>query len=278
MSIRVCGFLQNKDGISNGFLEQILNSMARIVDYIVVFDDASTEDVRPLYLKFDATVLYGRKPAFARELFNKAQLLKVALQQQPDFFVWADSDTVLGRYWESRERAEQVMLNMAQQQIDLLHLHNLNTWRSPWWYRVDQSFDDLWHGSIWKNSGELFYQPVAKLHQKQYPQFWRDPERPIIASKFDQPDGQLLHFGFASDIEIARKYFTYREHGQTGWALDRLVDESTLELKPALKEWFPEWLLPALGEPGAMPTPYFSPAQMAKFQSFEEWLFSSALR
>src|SRR3990167_476586 len=152
MSLRVCGFIQKRDGFSNGFLEQILNSMARVVDYICVFDDASTEDVRPLYLKFDATVVYGRKPAFQRELFNKAELLKVALQQQPDFFLWGDSDTVFGRHFESRERTEKIMVNMAAQQIDLLHLHNSNLWRSNFWHRVDQSFDDLWHGCIWRNS------------------------------------------------------------------------------------------------------------------------------
>lgn len=270
--MKVVGFLVNRDNVKNNYLSNCLNSLARIVDSIAIFDDASTEDVRPLYQSFDASVIYGRKPAFQRELFSKQDLLKVAMREQPDFLIWIDGDAVLGRHFESRERTEKVLTNMAAQQIDLLHLHNCNHWRSPWWFRVDQKFNDLDHGVIWKNSGEMFYSPVAKLHQKQYPQFWRDQDRPIVASKFEPLDGQLLHFGFARDEEIARKYFTYREHGQTGWALDRLVDESTLDLKPALKEWFPEWLLPALGEPGEAPVPFFTPEQMGAMASFEEWM------
>lgn len=272
--MRIAGVLQNYNNLANGFLRQALNSLGRVCDVVCVYDDGSTEDVRPLYLEYDCVVLFGQVNSFKYELAHKQQLLKIVLMEQPDFCCWHDTDAVLGRHFESRERTEKVLLNMATQQIDLLHNHNLNLWRSPWWYRVDQSFDGLDHGVWWRNSGEMFYSPIAKLHQKQYPQFWRDPKRPIIASKFDQPDGQLLHFGFASEIEIARKYFTYRQHGQTGWALDRLVDESTLELKPALKEWFPEWLLSTLGEPGAAPVPYFSPVQMAEFKGFEEWLGS----
>ena len=41
---------------------------------------------------------------------------------------------------------------------------------------------------------------------------------------------------------------------------------------PAQKEWFPQWLLPQIGEPGEKPAPIFSPAQMNTFTSFEEWL------
>ncbi len=268
----VIGFLVNRDNVSNSYLSNCLNSLARTVDSIVIYDDASTEDVRPLYLSVDATVIYGRHPAFQRELFSKQALLKVALQQQPDFLIWIDGDAVLGRHFESRERTEKILTNMVAQQIDLLHLHNLNLFRSNFWYRVDQKFNDLDHGVIWKNSGEMHYRPIARLHQKQYPQFYRDVDRPIVASKFEQPDGQLLHFGFASEIEIARKYFTYRAHGQTGWALDRLVDESTLDLKPARKDWFPEWLLPALGEPGGAPVPFFTPESMRTFSGFDEWL------
>ena len=269
--MRLIGFACNFNNAENGFLDKCLRSMACLADHICVFDDASTENVKPIYAKYDCTVIFGRHNNFKLELEHKQSLLKVALREQPDWLAWWDTDACAGRFWESRERAELTLENAAKQQIDLLHLHNLNFWKSPWHYRVDQSFDGLDHGVYWRNTGELHYRPLAKLHQKQYPQFWHDVDRPIVASKFDQPDGQLLHFGFASEIEIARKYFAYREHGQTGWALDRLVDESTLDLKPAMKEWFPEWLLPSLGEPGAAPVPFFSPEQMSKFKDFAQW-------
>jgi hypothetical protein len=51
-------------------------------------------------------------------------------------------------------------------------------------------------------------------------------------------DIQIIHYGFATDEAIIRKFHTYKEHGQTGWALERLVDERTLAVRRIKPEWF----------------------------------------
>jgi len=269
--MRIVGFLQNFQGANNGYLRQCLRSMSACTDHIVVYDDASTEDVRPIYEEFGCTVIYGLRNEFHRELYHKQQLLYVALTYKPTWILWFDSDAILGRQFETRESTEATLNSCDEQGIVLLHLHNLNLWRSNRSYRVDNSFNDLWHGVWWRNTGELHYVPVARLHQKQYPQFWLDHDAPVINSKFPGETGKLIHLGFSTDEDIAAKYFKYRENGQTGWALDRLVTEDDkLDLQVVPDEWFPQWYL---DEHAAVPYPgpRFTPEDMAKHGSLQEW-------
>jgi len=245
--------------------------MSLCTDVIVVYDDASTEPVRPIYEEFSCSVIYGLRNEFHRELYHKQQLLYVALTYKPDWILWFDSDAILGRQFETRARTEEVLNGCDAQGILLLHLHNLNLWRSNRSYRMDNAFNDLWHGVWWRNTKELHYDPVARLHQKQYPQFWLDHDRAVVNSKYPNDAGKLLHFGFATDDEIAKKYFKYRENGQTGWALDRLVTEDEkLDLKVASDEWFPEWYLKecdSVGYPGAA----FSAEEMLRYVDYAQW-------
>jgi len=269
--VTLIGFLQSFNNVENGFLRRALRSMANLVDQIVVYDDCSTEDVWPLYKEFDCIVIPGRTNSFSREIFHKQELLTWALRYRPDWILWYDTDACLGKSWETREATESFLTQADEQGAQLIALHNLNLWRSNWWYRTDEKFNDLWHMVWWKNSGELHYRPTAGLHQQQFPHFFEDEQKAATSVNFDQPSGQLLHFGFAHEREVMRKYFTYRENGQTGWALERLVNERELVVEPAMSEWFPDWLLEEMGGPEAGPTPKLTPEEMAEYESFEAW-------
>ena len=266
--MRIVGFLCNFNGVENGFLETCLTSMSNITDEIVVYDDASTEDTKSVYERFGCIVLYGAKNEFKKELFHKQELLTIALRLSPDWIVWFDSDAILGRNWSSREGTEENLQQCEEQGIELLHLHNVNLWRSLHWYRTDNSFNDLWHGVFWKNTKELHYTPIGKLHQKQYPYFHRDDSQ-TVTSKFPNEEGKLIHLGFSRDEEIAKKYFTYRDNGQTGWALDRLVNESKMTLVDVPESWYPEWFPVQTKE--APPEKLFTPENMSKYENYEEW-------
>ena len=269
----IVGFLQNYNNVENGFLTQCLYSMRRICDEVVVYDDGSTENVRDVYKDFGCITLNSPHNEFSRELYHKHELLSIAMRMSPDWICWFDTDAILGRHWEDRGRTEESLMQTEEQGIALLHLHNLNLWRSDTYYRIDNSFNDLWHGVFWKNTGQLHYRPIGKLHQKQYPHFYHDDEIQTVTSQFPEDSGKLLHFGFASDDEIAKKYFAYRDQGQHGWALDRLVTEKTeCDLVEAKEEWFPEWYL----NEGQMdvrqkPVPIFDPEEMGEYGSYGEW-------
>jgi len=125
----------------------------------------------------------------------------------------------------------------------------------------------------------LHYRPVAKLHQKQYPFPLHEPPKewgeyhygPDI--QVDDANGPLLHFGFSTEEDIAQKYFRYREAGQTGFALDRLVDEAGLTTEVVPNEYYPKWLELERGE---APEPYFTVEDMNGFKDIEEWRGSRA--
>ena len=284
--MKIVGFLQNYNNVKNGFLSACLMSMRQVCDEIVVYDDASEEPVRKLYDDFGCVVLYGRKNEFWKELYHKQELLAIALRMAPEWICWFDTDAMLGRHWEDRDRARETLEQCDKQGVVLLHLHNLNLWRNETFYRTDESFNDLWHGVFWKNTGQLYYTPVGKLHQKQFPHFYHDQSQQTITSRFPNEDGKLLHFGFATDEEIASKYFKYRANGQSGWALDRLVMEGPREVEgtdwqdedrkliATEATWFPEWWMGDQDDyfDGAKePPPIFDPKEMAKIESFEDW-------
>ncbi len=266
--MKVVGFVQNYNNVSNGFLEMSLLSLSKTCDKIYVYDSASTEDTRELYKKFECIVIYAVENKFWKELYHKQELLSITLRDNPDWICWIDSDAILGKHWECYDRTRKSLAYCDDNGICLLHLHNLNLWRSDSYYRVDQKFNDLWHGVFWKNTGELHYTPTGKLHQKQYPRFFHDPNIEVTASNFDSEDGKLIHFGFARDEEVATKYFRYRSLGQTGWALDRLVDESNLDLRKADQSWFPTWYKSQITD---KPNQLFSPSEMSGSPSYEEW-------
>ena len=46
---------------------------------------------------------------------------------------------------------------------------------------------------------------------------------------------------FSDDKKLIDKYKNYESLGQSGWALDRLVDESTLEVEEVPEYIYPEW-------------------------------------
>ena len=269
--MRIVGFVQSHNNVVNGYLRRCLRSLRAICDEIVIYDDASFEDVWSLYREFGCIVVPGREQAFARELYHKEELLTWALRFRPDWICWTDTDACLGRAWSTRPAAESFLSQADAQGAHLVMLHNLNLWRSHWWYRTDEKFNDLWHGVFWRNTGELHYQPRTGLHQQQFPLFWHDGQRPTVSVRFDRPEGQLLHFGFAREEEIVRKYFTYRQAGQTGWALERLVDERKLCLESASSVWYPEWLLEEIGAPEGSPAPKLTPGSMARVPDFKTW-------
>lgn len=284
--MHITAFLQTRNNVDNGYLERCLTSMSLVADEICLYDDASDQDVWPIYKRFNCTVVRGHRQAFHRELYHKAQLLQTAVRYRPDWIVWFDTDAVLGKLWEDRNVANQILESAAGQGFVRLFLHNANLWRSNWWHRTDCSFYALWHCVFFKNTGELHYRPVPMLHQAQFPRAWRDERKNALVdnaqTQFDEVHGQLLHFGFSTEEEIARKWYTYRAQGQTGGRLDRLVTETGMvnpytgkhedfKLERVEEDWIPEWLRPQLGEPTEAPTPTLTPELFAKYADFNEW-------
>jgi len=102
------------------------------------------------------------------------------------------------------------------------------------YYRIDNSYHALSHGvcALWRNNGKLEFKKIDGLHKPQFPNG--------ITKTTKIPFG-IIHRGFATDYQIMTKYDVYKAHGQNGWALDRLLDESTLEVLKIDKNVLPTW-------------------------------------
>ena len=259
--MNIIGFLQNFNGVENGDLRRCIESMRMVSDEIYVYDDASTEDVWPIYQDFDCIVVRGAKNEFNMEIHHKDLLLRKLLGDHPrcDWICWFDSDAVLGDFFSDRERVNDALSEVKKNDLVQVYLHNLNLWRSENYYRIDLEYNDLWHCVFWMNTGQLHYNPTGGLHQKQFPVPYKRTDATqdirVGAIRFQEDNQQLLHYGFADEERILRKYFTYKAHGQIGYPLDRLVTEKKrawsdghatqgMDLEPAKPEWFPEFCRP----------------------------------
>jgi glycosyltransferase involved in cell wall biosynthesis len=233
MRYKIVCIVQIYNELRKGNLERFVKYVTPLVDELVVYDDASTDGSYEYMLDHASHVIRGTRNDFANEISHKQALLEYALKLVPDFILWLDADEVLTRNAETR--LQELCAYCVENGIDGMSLHELNLWRSYSWRRVDNAYDDGWFVRLWRvTRGMSFTQAAPGLHQAHYP--------PSIQKIERATDVQVIHYGFASERWLAYKYLTYKTHGQSGWALDRLLDETTLKLEKVPPEVFPEGL------------------------------------
>lgn len=215
--------------VENGNLERCLSSLSKYCDKIVVYDDASTDSPHAIYDKYDCYVIQGSVNNFRNELESKQVVLDRCIN-----FIGAD--------WILRMDADEVVEVAGEKEIRNLceyptnytscAFHITNLWRSEKFYRLDSSYNDVVFNRLWKvpQNKVLRFDVKPGLHQTNYPIGATDNE---AMATFE-----ILHYGFASDKAILDKYKMYKSHGQTGWALDRLIDERGIRVGESKQEWF----------------------------------------
>ena len=120
-------------------------------------------------------------------------------------------------------------------EIDGINLGHYNLWRSDLYYRVDSDYDWLHnHGvtAFWRNNGNLSFPKRKGLHSQQFPDG---------ISSIARLNGSLIHKGFSTDNQIITRYKNYKDRGQNGWDLDRLIDENNLKTHRLENEKIPSW-------------------------------------
>jgi len=224
MSYKIALFLQVFNEVNSGHLKRFLDWNTSLADYLCAFDDASTDGTYEA-LKGTADVMVrARFNSFGREVVNRQSLLEASQATIPDidYFLWLDSDEVM--YW-SRSELESRIEAMRREGHDALRVPLLNLWRSERAVRVDSSFDLATHPRLWENSSNLKFDYQLGLHKQVHPYGLRSVSDSDLA---------IVHYGFAHDQLILSKFRMYEAHGQKGWPLNRLMDESKLSLKDIL--------------------------------------------
>ena len=235
---KVVGFSQLHNELELGNLENWFKCL-EICDEIYIFDQASTDGSKEFYKKFDNVhVIESEKNRFEEELVCKQELLEKLLEEQPDtdWIFWMDGDTLLDNRLLNRETLENVLFQLDDSRIESAFLGHYNLWRSDTWHRVDDEYDHFMKAgrmAFWKNTGRLQFPQEQGLHKSQHPGGIRNAARLPF---------NLIHKGFATDEQILKKYENYKSRGQEGWALDRLLNESTLTVQPVPLEEIPNFL------------------------------------
>lgn len=235
---KIIGFTQLRNELSKGNLQNWFEQM-KVCDYIYIFDQNSDDGSKEYYKQFKNTVVIeSATNRFYEELICKGELLNKLLKDHKDvdWILWLDGDLLLdGRLLKNNgEELHRLCAYAEANNADACFFDHYNLWRSDIYYRVDDSYHSL-NGNwcpLWKNNGNLYFNNVVGLHNKQYP----DGLNKGLRTPFS-----VIHRGFATDYQITTKYDVYKANGQNGWALDRLLNENGLEVEKLNIEMLPEW-------------------------------------
>lgn len=239
--MKIIGFSQLRNEIKKGNLENWFKCMLPICDFIYIFDQNSTDGSLEYYKKFNnVIVIESDTNRFNEEMICKSELLEMIKIDHPDtdFIQWLDGDELLdGRLVNNngklfREMCEELLKDGYH---GYLYGHK-NLWRSDIYERIDDHYDWLDINGLcklWKFNPNIKFKTMVGLHSAQY--------YPITITNIKRLGYSLIHRGFATDLQIISKYEIYKSFGQTGWKLDRLFNESTLNVKRIDDVLLPDW-------------------------------------
>ena len=237
--MKIIGFTQLRNELSKGNLVNWLRQMFEICEYVYIYDQNSDDGSKEVYKNYpNLVVVESKTNDFKNEIICKGILLDKLLIEQPDtdFILWLDGDSLLDRNLtdNKNELLNMICEHAIKNEIDGILFEHYNLWRSDIHYRIDNRYHDLSHGvcALWRNNGELVFENINGLHQPQYPKGIK---------KLSKINFGIIHRGFATDYQIMTKYDVYKDNGQNGWALDRLLDENTLDVMTIDKNVLPTW-------------------------------------
>lgn len=221
MPTSIALFAQIYNEVSTGHLQRFLNWNIDLVDYLCVFDDGSDDGTLEL-LKGTADILVQRDfNSFRDEQLSRARLLQEIHRVLPDckFLLWLDADEVL---YCSRAEIDELVDSMDAEGLGGLRLPHLNLWRSNHVVRLDGGYAGMRPVRLWRNSERLTFSAHSGLHQTMHPR--------KLGKIGSVTTPSVVHYGFASDDILIKKYQHYKNNHQEGWPLHRLIDESGLQL------------------------------------------------
>ena len=236
--MKIIGFTQLRNELSKGNLDNWFKQMS-VCDYIYIFDQDSDDGSKEYYKKHsNCVVIESPTNRFNEELICKQELLDKLLSEHPDvdWILWLDGDLLLdGRLLseDGKELKELCRLGSLHN-IDGYMFNHYNLWRSDIYYRIDDAYHSL-NGNwcaLWRNNGNLQFINQSGLHLRQYPNG---------IHRINPTPYAVVHRGFATDYQIMTKYDVYKENGQEGWKLERLLNEHELEVVRLEDELLPNW-------------------------------------
>ncbi len=224
--MKLAAILMAYNELEKGNLIHCLDSLSRYCDDIIVYDDASNDGSIDVYNQYGCYVIQGSSNDFKNELEHKQQQLEFCKKIGSDWIFRIDADEILDERGASGGLRD-LLINTDKPSFAF---HTINLWRSPCFYRLDNSYNSVVFNRLWRCTPNLHFNIKEGLHLTNYPVGATDNE--------GFTEFEILHYGFASNEAILDKHHMYKTHGQSGWALNRLIDEGTLRVARSKSEWF----------------------------------------
>lgn len=227
-AIKLVGFVKCFNEGKTGNLERCLKHLSKFCDDIVFCDDSSSDNSIEIAKKYTKNIIV-MPDEFKKELYHKQKLLELSLSLNPDWIVSLDPDEIFDR--EGELSGIRKLCNYGNKHnIDSFSFLYHNLWKDTKTFRTDELWLKNWQPKLWKNTGKLKFDVKDGLHLRQYP----------LGLKMDRrTDIKIIHYGFATETAVNKKYNNYKSHGQTGNSLSRIKDEKTLKVKKFENDWFP---------------------------------------
>lgn len=173
--MKIAGFLKVRNEIiREGNLYRVLANLEQFCDGGILCDDASTDGTREALDAFVAThanwallKIEASQQSFENERAVKQLMLR---QLEPmgiawDWIYWADGDEELDRPTEFRAWVESIHTNG----LPGYRFHYTQLWRSKYWARVDDGFDEGVFLKLWRYQPGLSFDERPGTHQPQFP-------------------------------------------------------------------------------------------------------------
>jgi hypothetical protein len=244
MNKKIIGFAQLRNELSKGNLRNWFKFMG-FCDYIYIYDQNSDDGSRKVYEEYNNVhVIYDNQNNFKHEIKCKSILLNKLLDDHPDcdWIFWMDGDTGIdNRLISNNFDNLRKLIDVADENnFGAVALGHYNLWRSFKHFRLDSEYNSLGQGVIcfWKNNGVLKFPQDDGLHRSQVPQGVSVNTNGILRAV----DFKLIHYGFSTDYQIITKYDLYKSCGQSGWALERLLDEKDLQVQEVEEDILPSFV------------------------------------
>ena len=233
--MKLIGFAQLRNEKEKGNLENWFACMNALCDKIYIYDQNSTDGSQEYYKQFDhVKVIESATNDFSREISCKADLLELVKEEneEGDWIFWLDGDTLIER--RSVENPQGLKDCLKASRYEALAVGHYNLWRSDLYYRIDDSFHNL-HGRViafWKLTKNISFPRTEGLHCPQYPNGIQSVGKLNV---------DLIHRGFSTDYQLITRYDIYKARGQSGWALDRMLNEKGLTVEKLDPTKIPEF-------------------------------------
>jgi len=217
------------------YFKEYLNCNVKLFDHHIAYDDCSTDDTSRILESHGFKILNSNFSQFKNELLIRQNLIRVAKKSFPntDWFVILDIDEII---LSSRQELEELLSRADELTCQGVAFRLINLWKSKIDFRIDEYFNLVNKVHAWKNLEVLTFTSETGLHLDLHPV--------NIKRIMKQKRIRILHLGFYSRNLIIKKFLTYKNLGQRGRMLWRLIDERQLETKRLVEA------LPCLGENG----------------------------